>query len=354
MAVLGGPISVRVLLLVRWNAIQVLFALHLSFILHLSIYLSYPIRYFEISCAHVHSPTTNHRDLRLGDQFLGNGIVKVSDEPKASRRLRDWVSDDLALFNFAKLSKVTSKILISQSIIKTSNKHFVSDRPVMFSIQLVQFTIVPFLVKPQIRMPLSALRPRFALFSVFLFVGRGPLAVTSTPVFLRIRLLSSILLYFVRRPTLLLLLVPCLKRILVLRADRVSRAAPRPTSGPSVPALLTPRRGPLTPLAALIPIALPVPVAGLLAFPLTPPGLFLLHLLIPFDDEGILGFASIALSDLYGSILNLVGLLGLHHLLVELPDGLRLGKIGVLAEFLHLFQSGVNYECDEGEATASP
>lgn len=130
----------------------ILLSVHLGLVLHLSINLSNPIRHFEISCPHVDSSTADHCDLRLSDQLLSYGIVKVSNEAKASTRLGDWVPDNLALFDVAKLRKVIFKILISQSIIKTSTKHFVSDRLVMFPIQFRKFSIMPLFIEGFLRL----------------------------------------------------------------------------------------------------------------------------------------------------------------------------------------------------------
>jgi hypothetical protein len=169
-----GPISVRVLLLMGGLVMlhTILLPVHLGFILHLSIDLSYSVRHFEISCPHIHSSTTDHCNLCFSDQLLGYGIVKVSNESKASTRLCQRVPDYLALFDLSKLRKVTFKILISQPIIKTANKHFIPDRLIMFPIQFVQFSIMPFPVKGRLRLSISALRPHTILLSIFLLITR--------------------------------------------------------------------------------------------------------------------------------------------------------------------------------------
>ena len=79
----------------------------------------------------------------------------------------------------------------------------------------------------------------------------------------------------------------------------------------------------------------------------------MLKLLIPLDYEGVLRLAPVTLPDFDGPILNLMGLLWLHHLLVQFSYGLSLGEIGILPEFLHLLHGWKDHESHEREAPRS-
>lgn len=125
----------------------ILLSVHFSFILHLSIYLCNSIRHFQISSSHINSPTVDISNLSFCNQFLCNLFIIISNETKSSTRFRYRVSYNLALFNFSILRKMVFEIIISQLIIKTTNKHFVTNRFIMFSSQFVQFSFVPSWIK---------------------------------------------------------------------------------------------------------------------------------------------------------------------------------------------------------------
>lgn len=88
-----------------------------GFVLHLSIYLSNPVRDFEISSAHIYSSTVNFSDLDLSNQLLSDNLIKIPYKAKSSTGLGEWISNDLRLFNFAILLKMALKILVRKIVV---------------------------------------------------------------------------------------------------------------------------------------------------------------------------------------------------------------------------------------------
>jgi len=87
------------------------------FVLHLSIYLSNPVRDFEISSAHIYSSTVNFSDLDCSDQLLSDLLIKIPYKAKSSTGLGEWISNDLRLFDFAKLLKMAPKTLVRKIVV---------------------------------------------------------------------------------------------------------------------------------------------------------------------------------------------------------------------------------------------
>jgi hypothetical protein len=81
-------------------------------VLDLSIDLSYSIGHFEISSAHVYSSTVDFSNLCLSDKLLSDLLVEVPYKTESPTRLGEWISNDLTLFDLAKLLKVAPKGLV--------------------------------------------------------------------------------------------------------------------------------------------------------------------------------------------------------------------------------------------------
>jgi hypothetical protein len=106
--------------LLRWRNHQRIrgnILLLLGLILDLSIDLSNSIWHFKISSAHVYSSTVDFSDLNLSDQLLSNLLVKVPYKSEAPTRFSERISNDLTLFDFAKLLKVAPKTLVSEIVV---------------------------------------------------------------------------------------------------------------------------------------------------------------------------------------------------------------------------------------------
>ena len=101
----------------RTLANTVVLMLHFGLTLHLSIYLSDPVRNFEISSAHVYSSTIDFSNLNRSNQLLSDLLIKKPYKAKAPTRLGERISNDLTLFDLAILFKMAAETLFREIII---------------------------------------------------------------------------------------------------------------------------------------------------------------------------------------------------------------------------------------------
>ena len=88
-----------------------------GFVVNLSIDLGNTVRDFKISGTHVYSSTFDFSNLDLSDQLLSNLLVKIPYKAKSSTGFGKWISNDLRLFDFAKLLKMASKTLVREIVV---------------------------------------------------------------------------------------------------------------------------------------------------------------------------------------------------------------------------------------------
>jgi hypothetical protein len=91
--------------------------LHFGLTLDLSIDGSDLVRNFEIGSTHIYSSTIDFSNLNLCNQLLSNVLILIPYKTKAPTRLGERISNDLRLFNFAILLKMTLKILVREIVI---------------------------------------------------------------------------------------------------------------------------------------------------------------------------------------------------------------------------------------------
>lgn len=88
-----------------------------GFFLHISIYLSYFVRSFQICSSHIYSPAIYHSHLLIQNEITCYLLVIEPDESEASTRLCYWISYYLRFLDFTILLKMMFQILIREVVI---------------------------------------------------------------------------------------------------------------------------------------------------------------------------------------------------------------------------------------------